>query len=194
MKPRENPFSTERVSELRYRLEGTCGSLLERLHALGARASIVGQHGNGKTTLVEDLEQYLQSRGFTVMRLLVNQAYSFIPHAFWHTNTKGVYVLLDGKERLPWVVWIAFQFKCRDAAGVVIVEHEPGRWPILHECKTTFPLFESLIDQMLNAEHKARLPAGFLEQLFSSHGGNIRDCMRDLYDYFADLPRSEACQ
>lgn len=192
MKPRDNPFSIERVSKIRYRLDGTYSALVEKLHALGSRAAIVGQHGNGKTTLVEDFERHLSASGFTVKRLLVNQAFRFIPWSFWTSKTKGVYVLLDGKERLPWFLWLAFQYKCRDAAGIVIVEHQRGRWPVLYECKTTLSLFEKLIDQMLSADEKRRLPAGFAKKLFAKHKGNVRDCMRELYDHYAELPREKA--
>ncbi len=67
MLARDNPFAVQRVLTIRYRfLDGSWGDLLERLAALGFRAALVGPHGHGKTTLLEDLGARLDGRGFRV--------------------------------------------------------------------------------------------------------------------------------
>ena len=74
MRARDNPFRTDRVLAVRYRLDqGTFDGLLDRLDALGRRAAIVGPKGSGKTTLLEDLAPRLRDRGFTVRELRLNE-------------------------------------------------------------------------------------------------------------------------
>ncbi|MBK8000329.1 MAG: hypothetical protein IPK15_16805 [Verrucomicrobia bacterium] len=70
MRARDNPFSTDRVLRVRYRLRGeSWDSLLSRLAALKYRGAIVGPEGAGKTTLLEDLEPHLVAKGFEVVSL-----------------------------------------------------------------------------------------------------------------------------
>src|SRR6185436_15582003 len=65
MRAADNPFAVRRVLAIRYRLSGeTWEGLLERLAALRYRAAIVGPHGRGKTTLLEDLAPRLEALGF----------------------------------------------------------------------------------------------------------------------------------
>src|SRR5688572_8190531 len=60
----ENPFRTERVLRIRYRLaESELQSLLRQWESYGKRGAIVGPEGSGKTTLLEDLEIRLQAMG-----------------------------------------------------------------------------------------------------------------------------------
>jgi predicted AAA+ superfamily ATPase len=67
MRARDNPFAVQRVLAIRYRLSGvTWEELLARLAALRFRAAIVGPHGHGKTTLLEDLGERLGDRGFRI--------------------------------------------------------------------------------------------------------------------------------
>ena len=67
LRARDNPFAVQRVHAIRYRLAGiTWEELLERLAALGFRAALVGPHGHGKTTLLEDLGARLAEEGFRV--------------------------------------------------------------------------------------------------------------------------------
>ena len=74
MRARDNPFRTDRVLSVRYRLaEGTLCGLLDRFEAMGRRAAIVGPKGHGKTTLLEDLAPRLRDRGFAVRELRLDE-------------------------------------------------------------------------------------------------------------------------
>jgi hypothetical protein len=76
MRARDNPFRTERMLEVRYRLEGIgWEELLRRFEKLGYRAALIGPHGSGKTTLIESLEPRLNALGFEtrVIRLTAEQ-------------------------------------------------------------------------------------------------------------------------
>jgi polynucleotide 5'-kinase involved in rRNA processing len=70
VRARDNPFRTERVLRVRFRLpSGTWDDLLARFEALGRRAAIVGPQGSGKTTLLEDLAPRLRARGYSIREL-----------------------------------------------------------------------------------------------------------------------------
>jgi hypothetical protein len=63
VKARDNPFAVERVLGIHYRpQDGTWDDLLARLTALDYRAAIVGGHGTGKSTLLDDLAVWLIKR------------------------------------------------------------------------------------------------------------------------------------
>jgi len=191
MKPRDNPFATERVSKLRYRIDGTYGDIVERLDELGRRAALIGRHGNGKTTFLDGLERHLVDTGHKVERVFVNSANPRVPLSFWSTDLNDKYVLLDGKERLSFVAWSRFKRACRAARGVVIVEHNRGAWPVLYECSTSIALFEELVDELVQTTDRGmveeKLTKSSLSSLFDKHGGNVRDCLRELYDRFAEI-------
>ena len=72
MKANENPFRSSNVERIRYALD--C-SALNRLvdTALELRlSSLIGPHGTGKTTLLEDLEPLLNERGHPTHWLRLN--------------------------------------------------------------------------------------------------------------------------
>ena len=67
MRPRDNPFTADRLEALPFRLPGglTWDALLDRCAAAKWRGAIVGPHGSGKTTLLEQLLPRVRARGFT---------------------------------------------------------------------------------------------------------------------------------
>jgi len=65
MKARDNPFSSDRILGIRYRLQDlTWEQLWLRLADMDYRGALVGPQGSGKTTLLEDLASALGERGF----------------------------------------------------------------------------------------------------------------------------------
>src|SRR6476659_9871071 len=64
MRARDNPFAVPRLHAVSYRLMGTTWEeLRKRLAALRFRAAVVGPHGRGKTTLLEEMASRLAKRG-----------------------------------------------------------------------------------------------------------------------------------
>jgi len=77
VRPRENPFRTERLDRLGFR-DATTGTpagpadlaaLVERFERLGRRAALIGPEGSGKTTLLDALVPWIAVRGLVVRRL-----------------------------------------------------------------------------------------------------------------------------
>jgi len=183
MKARENPFAVQRVLTVRYRPQGwTWDQLLSRLADLHYRAAIVGPQGSGKTTLLEDLEPRLAQRGFTVHHLRLTREVRRFPTKTWQFLRRlrsGDIILFDGSEQLGALRWSLFRWLSRRAGGLVITTHRRGRLPTLMTAQTSVPLLSELVAE-LTAAIDADLP-----NLFNRHRGNLRECLRELYDQFA---------
>ena len=187
MRARDNPFRSERVLSLRYRLGGSWDALLARFETLGRRAAIVGPHGSGKTTLLEDLAPRLREARFAVRELrLDTETPSFDPEFlenFFRSLGPRDVILFDGAEQLGRFAWRRFERRARAAGGVVITSHRPGLLPTLLETSTTPELLGSLVDQILG-DHASEVRP-LMPDLFERHRGNLREALRELYDRYA---------
>jgi hypothetical protein len=54
--------------------------------------------------------------------------------------------------------------------------------PTLIECATTPALLKEIVSDLLPGD---AVPPEILDRLYRDHQGNIRHCLRDLYDLFA---------
>ena len=183
---RENPFRTDRVLAVRYRLPGGAGALLDRFDAMGRRGALVGPQGSGKTTLLEDLAPEIRARGHAVRWIDLDGELAFLDAAtygpFFDTLAPGTVVLLDSAEKLGRARWASFDRESRRAGGLLITTHGPGLLPTLHECRTTPALLTDLVRELVGTEAEA-LPLG---GLYDRHRGNLREALRALYDVYAE--------
>ncbi|MBI3854417.1 MAG: hypothetical protein HY293_01865, partial [Planctomycetes bacterium] len=183
MRARDNPFRTERILELRYRLPSSWDELLDRWEALGRRAAIVGPHGTGKTTLLEDLAPKLRARDYAVHELRLDAEHpdfepGILESCFRSLGGRDV-ILLDGAEQLGKSSWSRFERRSRAAAGLVVTSHRAGLLPTLIETRTTPELLVELVAQLLGdcpPEIRALAP-----RLFKKHRGNLREALGELY-------------
>jgi len=184
-RPADNPFASHRVEGLAYRFDGfSLEALCRRLDELGGRAAIVGPEGSGKTTLLQGLAPGLS--GTTIWVRLGASC-----HRPWHTARAQLpspvaekhTVLIDGAEQLGPLGWRRFLFAIRSAGRLVATLHRPGLLPTLIECRPSCDLLRDLVKEL--APTQAPQLASELDDLFRRHDGNIRLCLRDLYDLFA---------
>ena len=190
MRARDNPFRTDRVLSVRYRLlEGTLDGLLDRFEAMGRRAAIVGPKGHGKTTLLEDLAPRLRARGFTVRELRLDEEHPGFDGAFLkelHRSLGGRDVILfDGAEQLGRFAWFRFERATRAAGGLLVTTHRAGRLPPVIETTTTPELLDGLVGEILG--HGASDVRSITRGLFEKHRGNLREALRELYDHYAGI-------
>jgi hypothetical protein len=93
-------------------------------------------------------------------------------------------VLLDGADAIGPATWTLLKHRIlRQAAGLVITTHRPGRLPTLIDCATTPGLLGVIVNELLPQEHDIEGPT--LDRLFHCYQGNIRNCLRELYDLCA---------
>jgi hypothetical protein len=193
---RENPFRSECVERLRFRLsEGEWSHLLARLVASQFRGAIVGSKGAGKTTLLIELAARLTDRGFKTDILLADAAGAVtsaeFAAMFSRARACSEMLLLDGADRLGGRQWRRLLNALPGGAGIVITLHQPDWLPMLHECRTSAWLLADLVRELLGpAASPTSLTAdrgwpptdGHLASLLARCQGNIRSALRELYD------------
>lgn len=181
---RDNPFRSERVLEVRYlSINWTWSELLARLAILNYRGAIIGPHGAGKTTLLEDLIVRLEAIGFQTRFARLDQESPRLSPDAMSALVAGLgprdIILLDGCEQLSFRAWRQFLSRTRSARGLIITTHEPGRLQTLVECRTNAGLLEEIVRSLIDPRYASSLD---FPELFQRHAGNIRDCLRELYD------------
>jgi hypothetical protein len=189
---RANPFRVERLSRLRYRLdEEGWTALRERLRGLGHRGALVGPHGSGKSTLLAELEERLEAEGWRIRRLRLNSDSGRSQAAEWRELLRNAgpadLLSIDGAEQLGPLTWWRVCRASRRLGGLIVTTHRPGRLPTLHEHRTDPGLLQALVQELVGAE-TARDSAAELEREFRRQRGNLRDCLRALYDRTATGP------
>ena len=173
---------------LRYRLAGTTWKeVLARLTTLDYRAAVVGPHGCGKTTFLEDLAVRLEERGFRMRQVTLHEGERRLSLEQEETLFEKVdardFLLLDGAEQLAARAWRRADRKSRVAGGLVITSHRAGLLPTLFECRTTVELLAGLVRDLLGEKADGLSPTP--EELVVRHHGNLRDALRELYDLWA---------
>lgn len=188
MRARDNPFRTEQLERLSYRLQTTTWpKLWMRLETLRFRAAIVGAHGTGKTTLLEELGNRLRERGWSTLHIRCDAEHRTVPRDFKVGLSKRSagepIVLFDGAEQLRPPAWWWFRHRLWPTGGLIITTHRAGRLPTLLECHTSADLLAELAGQLLErADEGVRATA---KSLFRNHRGNLRDALREWYDRLA---------
>ena len=188
MRARDNPFAAQRLEAIPYRLSGpTWEELLDRLAALRFRAALAGPHGRGKTTLLEELVRRLAERGLRTRTVTLREGDRRLSReqreTLFRDLTARDVLLVDGAEQLGRLAWLEIRTRSRAAGGLVITSHRPGLLPTLHECRTTPELLAGIVADLVGRDEAERLPPA--EDLLVRHGGNVRDALRELYDFCA---------
>lgn len=197
MRARDNPFAVQRLHAVPYCLSGsTWEELLERLASLRFRAALVGPHGRGKTTLLEELARRLAERDLRTRTVTLHEGDRRLSatqrEVLFRDLTSRDVLLLDGAEQLGCLAWLEVRTRSRSAGGLVITSHRPGLLPTLFECRTTPGLLAGIVVDLVGREEADRLPSA--EELLARHGGNVRDALRELYDLCADLTSSSSAR
>ena len=190
MKARDNPFAVERVQAIRYRPLGTTlAGILARLAELNYRAAIVGPEGSGKTTLLEDLQSAFEAQGVRTKLIFVNDAAPLASaqcRRFLGELTREEMVLLDGADLVRRSCWsLIKRHTITHAAGLVVASHRPGLLPTLIACRTTPALLQEIVRDLQPSSRP--VPLALLDDLYTRHHGNLRACLRDLYDFYARI-------
>ena len=188
MRARDNPFTVERIGGIRYRpLNTTFDQILTDLDRLNYRGAIVGPEGSGKTTLLEDLQAALNERRFQTRMVFVNDTQPMTDAACRQLLSElspDEIILLDGADAIARSAWRLLRHRTiLHARGLIVTTHRPSQFPTLIECHTTLDLLKRIVADLLPAGQD--IPLELPDQLFAEHKGNIRNCLRDLYDHIA---------
>jgi hypothetical protein len=92
-------------------------------------------------------------------------------------------VLVDGSEQLGAFGWRRLLHATRRARYLIVTLHRPGRLPTLIECRTDAGLLRDLVSEL--APRECNEIEFSLDGLFHRNNGNLRLCLRELYDVYA---------
>ena len=185
--PLDNPFCSGAIERLEFRLPGalTWDTLIAKLENSNWIGAIVGPHGSGKSTLIEQLGPHLEARGLRprLFRLTAEsvQADRDALLATARELRAPDLLLLDGAEQLSTRQWLPLRVAVDSLAGCVVTLHRTGRLPILLETETTPALLAELIADLTGCS----LAPGEAASIHARNRGNMRECFRELYDRWA---------
>jgi hypothetical protein len=187
MKPRDNPFASHRLESLSFRFpEGLdWESFLDRCRVAKWRGAIVGPHGSGKSTLIEQLVPRLRDLGFFPRLFRIHNDSPLAEKEAVIKKARDLrepeFLLLDGAEQFTTREWLMLNSAASNAAGFLITVHRTSRLPMLLETRTT-PALLMVLAAELTGERLQQVEAA---ALFKRHAGNVRECLRTLYDQHA---------
>ena len=184
-RPADNPFASHRIEGLAYRYNGLgLSGLRQRLEEMGGRSAIVGPKGSGKTTLLEELATTLPGEPVKVrIEGGCRHPWRTVRAQLPSRVTSNHVMLVDGAEQLGPIGWRLLLRATRHARSFVATLHRPGRLPTLIECRPDHALLCDLVEELTPVDAPALIPG--LEELFQRHDGDIRLCLRELYDMYA---------
>lgn len=184
MKASENPFRSEAVAKLRYRMPPQqLAALANQVVTQTRQCSIVGPHGTGKSTLLEDLQPHLTQHGLQIRHHYLNvqtsrqQRHATLKQIKQANYTPNQCTLLDGGEVLGPFQWRQLLQHIRQHNNHLITTlHRPRKLPILHKTQTDWATAQELIQQLTHhdLEHIAHTA-------FKQNQGNIREVFRACY-------------
>ena len=81
--------------------------------------------------------------------------------------------------------WFLFRrHTVKHASGLIVTSHRPGLLPTLLKCSTTPALLREVVADL--APQAPAIPPALLDALHARYKGNLRACLRELYDLYAE--------
>jgi hypothetical protein len=194
---RANPFRADRIEALRFRLDDAgWHTLMTRFAAQRWRGVLIGPHGSGKTTLREAIERRMRSDGWRVCSVVLGADHALrwrdLGAMIAHADERTV-LSLDGIDRLsPWSWW-RLTHATKHLGGLLATSHVPGRLPTLHQHHTTPELLHDLVRELTTPSMACDLRER-CAHLFQLYRGDVRACLRRLYDEMADAESPSVAQ
>jgi hypothetical protein len=182
---------------------------LDRLRGNGWLGAIVGPHGSGKSSLLAEIISAADKHKMRTVRFelhdgcrrmpggwknAINAADSFLssampdkPAAAANSSDKmrqaiRTIVAVDGYEQLN--AWSRFRLKLycrRRVLGLLLTSHSSTGLPELFRTTATPELTMQIVAQLVQGGQFS-VSANVIADLFSRHGGNVREVLFDLYD------------
>ena len=154
MKAHENPFCASAIAKIRYALPAEALQELALQVSTGGRFhAIAGPEGTGKTTLIEDLQPFLQALGYDIvwvcLSLESSKSDKLQALKVLGTLTQNKIALFDGGEVLSAWQWYRLRHMRKQIDGKIVASlHQPHRLPVLHKTQPNWPLAKQFVRQL----------------------------------------------
>jgi hypothetical protein len=190
-----NPFSTRFVHPGAIPYEFPDGEsvpgLLARLDEFHWRGQIVGPHGSGKSTLLAELIAAIERQGRRVWTISLRDGQRRLP-ADWLRQAEDAdarLIVVDGYEQLGLVSRWRLKFRCRQRGwGLLVTAHQDVGLPTLFRTTATVEMAQALVEHLLPAGND-RPNHQQVADAFASAGGNLRETLFKLYDWYESTRR-----
>jgi hypothetical protein len=196
LRPRDNPFASRHIRPgalpfLFGRGEGLA-ELMERLAGQGWWGQVVGPHGSGKSTLLAALLPELEHAGRRILAVRLNQENRVLGEEVWQAAQRpGPRVLvIDGYEQMSF--WGRRRLKAvcrRNGHGLVVSCHRSLGLPELYRTVVTGELARRVLELLLTPTQRQSLAGVDVGRALAARGGNLREVLFDLYDFYEERTR-----
>jgi hypothetical protein len=184
----DNPFATcwTQPGTLAFRFNNnqTAEHLVDKLATQNWRGAIIGPHGSGKSSLLEELKPTLIAAGRRIQAISLRNGQRHLPNHFLAScfGSSNSLVIVDGYEQLRWAARAHLLFRCRLAsAGLLVTSHLPVRIQTLIRLSPDCQFVEQLVEDLC-AEVSTTITRADIAASHACHGNNVREILFDLYD------------
>jgi hypothetical protein len=161
-------------------------ALVAQLQANGWLGQIIGPHGSGKSSLVASLIPAIEQAGRHAVLMELHDRQRRLPMdaALQAELGRRAVLIVDGYEQLSILSRLRLRWlRRRKRVGLVVTAHASVGLPTLHRTVSNLESAREIISQLLR-DDPTRFTPEEIESAFVRHGGNLRECLFDLYDLY----------
>ena len=188
--PVANPFSTRHVRPgaipFRFPPGRSAEGLLERLARNNWVGQVVGPHGSGKSALVATLIDLIERAGRQPYLIELHDGQRRLPVSRRRRSAfgPGTVLVVDGYEQLgAWSRFALRRLRRRRGVGLVVTSHQSVGLPDLFRTTASLALARQIVHDLLGGG-PSPVAAHEVDRPFTSHEGNMREILFDLYDLY----------
>jgi hypothetical protein len=194
--PRDNPFASRHVRPgalpFLFGPGESLAQLVERLAGHSWWGQVVGPHGSGKSTLLAAVLPELERAGRRPLAARLNQQNRIPGEEVWQVAEGAVprMLVIDGYEQLSWRGRRRLKAACRrNGHGLLVSCHRGLGLPPLYRTAVTVELARRVLDRLLTPGQRQALGKLDLGRALAGCGGNLREVLFDLYDFYEERTR-----
>lgn len=181
----QNPFRRSKIARLRYQIsDQNIQALIDRFQKSHCIGAILGPHGTGKSTLLEDLQLKLNSRGYITRHRRIHEGISRQEKRALFAdilNGDNSVFFLDGGENLGFASWFWLVCQVRmKGCRLLATTHKVSLLPTLHKTEVNKRLMLELT-RLLADEHWDKCLENLALDIYQRYRGNMREVFRACY-------------